>query len=201
VNSEIFGKFIAKIRKEKNITQADLANELGVTDKAVSRWERGKGFPDINTLEPLSSALGITVLELMRSEKADMKNKKLSESEITEIVVNAVEMERENQKQDKMVTRIGLVTTFIIAILVKLWSHSSVGGAVFVGAVAALFTSGVYLYIKNKHDPMSRKIYAVFMLIGIGLCLELFHFIGINPFFLVWGVYGVFCIVIMISSK
>ena len=46
------GLFIAKLRKEKQITQAELAKRLNVTDKAVSRWERGLGFPDINTLEP-----------------------------------------------------------------------------------------------------------------------------------------------------
>ena len=47
------GKFIAKTRKENQITQAELAKRLNVTDKAVSRWERGLGYPDINTLEPL----------------------------------------------------------------------------------------------------------------------------------------------------
>ncbi len=52
------GLFIAKLRKEKQITQAELAKRLNVTDKAVSRWERGLGFPDINTLEPLADSLG-----------------------------------------------------------------------------------------------------------------------------------------------
>ncbi len=50
------GKFIATIRKEKQLTQVELARKLNVTDKAVSRWERGLGFPDINTLEPLADA-------------------------------------------------------------------------------------------------------------------------------------------------
>ena len=51
------GAFIAGIRKEKQITQAELAKRLHVTDKAVSRWERGVGYPDINTLEPLADAI------------------------------------------------------------------------------------------------------------------------------------------------
>ena len=59
------GKFIATIRKEKQLTQAELARKLNVTDKAVSRWERGLGFPDINTLEPLADALGITLTQLV----------------------------------------------------------------------------------------------------------------------------------------
>lgn len=51
------------------MTQAELAEKIHVTDKAISRWERGLGFPDIQTLEPLAQVLGISVLELMRSEK------------------------------------------------------------------------------------------------------------------------------------
>ena len=60
------GNFIAANRKKKEITQAELAKRLNVTDKAVSRWERGLGFPDINTLEPLADALGVTLTELMK---------------------------------------------------------------------------------------------------------------------------------------
>ena len=62
-----FGQFIARIIKEKKMTQAELAEKIHVTDKAISRWERGLGFPDIQTLEPLAQVLGISVLELMRS--------------------------------------------------------------------------------------------------------------------------------------
>ena len=68
------GRFIAKKRKEKQITQAELAKRLNVTDKAVSRWERGIGFPDINTLEPLADALGVTLTELMRCSEEAEKN-------------------------------------------------------------------------------------------------------------------------------
>ena len=52
------------------MTQAELAARLQVTDKAVSRWERGIGFPDISTIEPLADALDISVVELMKSEKS-----------------------------------------------------------------------------------------------------------------------------------
>lgn len=74
MDAKIFGAFLAECRREKNMTQADLAVKLNVTDKAVSRWERGIGFPDINTIEPLALALGISVPELMKSERI-MSNK------------------------------------------------------------------------------------------------------------------------------
>lgn len=71
MDAEKFGSFIAKIRRENNMTQAELAKRLRVTDKAVSRWERGLGFPDIQTIEPLADALGLSVLEVMRSERIE----------------------------------------------------------------------------------------------------------------------------------
>lgn len=63
------GSFIAEMRKGKNMTQAELAAKLQVTDKAVSRWERGVGYPDITLLEPLAGQLGVTVMDILRGEK------------------------------------------------------------------------------------------------------------------------------------
>ena len=63
------GSFIAEMRKGKNMTQAELAAKLQVTDKAVSRWARGVGYPDITLLEPLAGQLGVTVLDILRGEK------------------------------------------------------------------------------------------------------------------------------------
>lgn len=65
-----FGAFVAEIRKENKMTQLELAKKLNVTDKAVSKWERGLSFPDIGTIEPLAAALGVSVLELMKSERS-----------------------------------------------------------------------------------------------------------------------------------
>lgn len=63
------GRFIAENRKAKGMTQRDLAIKIEVTDKAVSRWERGMGFPDISTLEPLAEALDVSLLELIKCER------------------------------------------------------------------------------------------------------------------------------------
>lgn len=69
MDAKKLGAFIAECRKAKGWTQAELAAQLHVTDKAVSRWERGVGFPDIATLEPLAEALGVSILELMRAQR------------------------------------------------------------------------------------------------------------------------------------
>ncbi|MFR6184880.1 MAG: helix-turn-helix domain-containing protein [Lawsonibacter sp.] len=60
------GALIAAARKEQNMTQKELAAALHVSDRAVSKWERGAGFPDISLLEPLADALGLGVLDLLR---------------------------------------------------------------------------------------------------------------------------------------
>lgn len=91
-----FGAFLAQLRKEQNMTQADLANKLQVTDKAVSRWERGIGLPDVSTLEPLADALNITVLELLRSER--LADKDIPPSDASEVVVDTIEIAVNQQK-------------------------------------------------------------------------------------------------------
>lgn len=82
MDAKKFGTFIATLRKENNMTQVELAQKLQMTDKAVSKWERGLGFPDINTIEPLADALGVSVLEIMRSER-------IAETEITQDTASA----------------------------------------------------------------------------------------------------------------
>ena len=69
MDNQKLGIFITELRKEKGLTQAQLAQKLNVTDKAVSKWERGVGFPDIKLLEPLADVLDISLLELMKSER------------------------------------------------------------------------------------------------------------------------------------
>lgn len=63
------GKLIQEMRKERELTQMTLADKLGVTDRAVSKWERGKSFPDVSMLRPLAEALGVSVSELLDGER------------------------------------------------------------------------------------------------------------------------------------
>ena len=69
MDSEKTGKLIQELRKEKELTQMSLADMLGVTDRAVSKWERGKSFPDVSMLKPLSEALDVSVIELLDGER------------------------------------------------------------------------------------------------------------------------------------
>lgn len=78
MNHTEIGKFIAGCRKEKNLTQAQLAEKLNITDRAVSKWERGKSMPDSSVMLELCRILGITVNELLSGEKMNISGEKMS---------------------------------------------------------------------------------------------------------------------------
>ena len=69
MNQEKIGKFIAYCRKEKNMTQEELAQKLHLTDKAISKWENGRYLPDLSILEPLSKTLDVSINEILSGEK------------------------------------------------------------------------------------------------------------------------------------
>lgn len=86
MNAEKMGLFISELRKSHQMTQKDLAVKLNISDKAVSKWERGPSCPDISLLSPLSDILGVTTTELLNGAKTG------SESvDVEAIVVNALE--------------------------------------------------------------------------------------------------------------
>ena len=71
MNQEKIGKFILKCRKNKNMTQSDLAEKLGVTDKSIGNWENGRNMPDLSLFKPLCDTLGITINDLLSGEVID----------------------------------------------------------------------------------------------------------------------------------
>ena len=89
MDREMLGRFIAQRRKERNLTQRELAEKLHVTDKAVSKWERGAGCPDISLLEPLAEALELSVDQLLTYQTAPEEPEAAAEP-VTSQAVQAV---------------------------------------------------------------------------------------------------------------
>lgn len=89
MKSQTLGAMIAALRKEKGMTQLDLAQQLGVTDKAVSKWERDLSCPDVNSLPKLAEVLGVTVDELMQTKIKPVEEKR-EWSEILDLILKAV---------------------------------------------------------------------------------------------------------------
>lgn len=74
MNNYVTGFVIKKLREKHGLTQSGLAEKINVSDKTVSKWETGKGLPDIALIEPLAAALGVSVIELMSGEYVTNKN-------------------------------------------------------------------------------------------------------------------------------
>ncbi|MBQ2916613.1 MAG: helix-turn-helix transcriptional regulator [Clostridia bacterium] len=115
------GKFIAECRKNKKLTQAELAEKLNITDRAISKWETGKGMPDSSIMLDLCKELGITVNELLSGEviKMDEYNKKAEE--------NLLEMKKQKEEADKRLLTIeivmGVITLIMYLALVMIASY------------------------------------------------------------------------------
>ena len=74
-NQYITGAMIKRLREEKKLTQSELADKIFVTDKAISKWETGRGYPDISLVEPLAKALDVSVIELLSGENVINTNR------------------------------------------------------------------------------------------------------------------------------
>ena len=82
------GKFIAELRKTKNMTQQQLGEKIGVSSKTISKWETGKGMPDLSSLKPLSDCLEISINELLSGEK--IEEEKYADK-LEENIINTIE--------------------------------------------------------------------------------------------------------------
>ena len=89
VNRAAFGQFLNQLRREKGWTQKDLAERLYVSDKAVSKWERGLSLPDVALLLPLAGALGVSVTELLEGRRA-VQEQRYSAAEVEALIRRAL---------------------------------------------------------------------------------------------------------------
>lgn len=108
------GKFISDKRKECNLTQLELGDKLGLTDRAISRWERGKGCPDISLLEPLSKVLNVSVVELLHGEEV-----KDSQNAFVQILVK----ERKKINKWKFISYVFINVLFVLFLVMFLFSY------------------------------------------------------------------------------
>ena len=113
MNQIKIGNFIAECRKQKNLTQMQLAEKLGITDKAVSKWERGLAMPDSSIMLSLCDIIGISVNELLSGEKTIMENKNQNNEQLL------LSMAKELEQKNKMIWRAmwAILTVSIIALL------------------------------------------------------------------------------------
>lgn len=114
MNYDDIGSFIMKKRKEKNMTQKELALKIGVTDKAVSKWERGLGCPDVSILENLSSELDVSILEILKGR--NIKKEELLHDNINDYVLETLDYSKKEIKRKYKSIILNIFTILIIGI-------------------------------------------------------------------------------------
>lgn len=123
MNQENIGKFIAEMRKECNMTQKQLAEKLGISDKTVSKWECGNGMPDLEIIIPLCQNLNITLNELLTGERLSHNNyTKNAEENIMNLLKEKKEIEGKN-KLAKWQGIVAIVLFLAVLIFMKATDH------------------------------------------------------------------------------
>jgi transcriptional regulator with XRE-family HTH domain len=116
MDKEKTGQLITELRKEKGLTQKQLADALNVTDKAVSKWERGLSFPDISMLEPISELLGVSIMELLAGERQSGEET-MSREEAKDLINASVELSEEEIRHKKERSRLIIIILIVLAML------------------------------------------------------------------------------------
>lgn len=111
MNQEKIGKFIAECRKEKNLTQSQLAEKLNISNRAVSKWETGKSMPDVSIMMELCGILGITVNELLSGERIIMDDYQKTAEQ------NLVELQKQQEHASKIKRKLEILWGIIAVIL------------------------------------------------------------------------------------
>ena len=144
------GKFIQEKRKEKNITQQELAEKLNITDRAISKWENGKCMPDVGIMQELCEILNITINDLFSGEVVNMKDieKKLEE--------NLLEMTRLKEEKDRQLLSLEIFIGVISSVIL-------VGSVLLVG----------WLELSKLPATILITISSILFLVGMGLALRI----------------------------
>lgn len=143
------GKFIAQLRREKDMTQRQLAETLGVSDKTVSKWETGKGLPDAGYMSPLSDLLGITVNELLTGERIpDTEYQARAEETMIALAEMKTEVEEVKKKVISMDKSVDMGVSFgaLLAVVISYHTWSSIGWAMLHGVLGWVYV--IYYIIK-----------------------------------------------------
>ena len=143
MNAQKTGSLIATIRKEQNRTQQDLANELGVASAAISKWERGIGFPDVSLIEPLAISLGITIAELFKGERLENRVDHEYESLLSDVVkVSTNEISKKKKITNWFIATTVAVLYLLISIISQKWEITWVVWIVY--CFYRIFTEYIY---------------------------------------------------------
>ena len=158
------GKFIQELRKQKKMTQQELAEKLGVSDKTIGNWENGRNMPDLSVFKPLCDALDITINELMSGERIseDRYQEKFEENIVKTIDYSAKKVSKYNNVLGHLLVVFGL---FISMSAIMIFPSENNLGATYAFLGIIIFTAGIF-QISHRMKFWKR----FFLIVVIFLC-------------------------------
>ena len=164
MDQEKIGKFIAKCRKEKNMTQSELAEKLNVTDRSISNWENGRNMPDLSLFKPLCNELEITINDLMSGKKI---TKDRYQEKFEENIVNTIDYS--TKKINKYSYTIGLLLVifglFISISAIMIFPSESSWGSIYSVFGTVIFTIGISK-LTNRMKMYKRLLLILMIFLG-----------------------------------
>ncbi|MBQ6837626.1 MAG: helix-turn-helix transcriptional regulator [Clostridia bacterium] len=149
MNQKQIGRFIAQKRKEKNLTQMQLAEILGVSNKTVSKWENGNCMPDYSIIKPLCKELEITVSELMDGEEKDDIRENAEDMRVMFLLRRVYSLEKQNKTIYGFLVIVLGVTFLVLSRLLGGSNFTDFFSGVFLGLSIGLMIMGIYVIGKN----------------------------------------------------
>ena len=165
MDNKKFGQFILQLRKEKGWTQLELAEKLNITDKAVSKWERGVGFPDIKMIEPLAEIFNVSVLEIMHSERVSEQS--ISTENATEAINNVIDIVSFQRKIERRNILITIITFSAIVMLLFLIDVMQWEGFIMICLPIIMLGTGLYLIGLSIYRSRQQLTYTTTLILGI----------------------------------
>lgn len=177
MNQEKIGKFIAECRKNKKMTQQDLAEQLGITDRAISNWENGKNMPDLSLFKPLCHLLDITINDLMSGERVGVKE---YQDRLEENIINTIDYT--NKKIENRNHFIGLMLiifgVYISITAIAIFPSESSWGAIY--SVFGVIVSLIGVSKFTKRFSYGKRLFCHFGYFILSVLLLIFiDYIGV----------------------
>ena len=164
MNQEKIGKFIAECRKEKKMTQSELAEKLGVTDKSIGNWENGRNMPDLSLFKPLCDSLGITINELISGERISEEE---YQEKFEENIVNTIDYSTKRIKKysDLFGLLFVIFGLFISMSAIMIFPSESSWGSIYSVFGVTIFITGISK-ITRSIKIKQRLILVFFIFVG-----------------------------------
>lgn len=170
MNQEKIGKFIAELRKNQKMTQSDLANILGVTEKSVSNWENGRNMPDLSLFKPLCDELKITINDLMSGEKIDSEK---YQEKFEENIVNTIDYSTKKLNKYKGIISLSLIIfgLFISLSAIMIFPSESSWGSIYSVFGIIIFMIGITRFTYMIKWPIRILLLISIFIISIGILI------------------------------